>query len=50
MSRSRKLDLVYFIFLFIFIFPFSIFRTARVRVDQSCCHNSHWIVKLQDRS
>ena len=55
-SRLRKLDLVYFIFLFIFyfifdlFFPFSIFRTTRVRVDWSCCHNSHLMAKLQDRS
>ena len=42
----------YFHFYFIFsLFSyFSIFRTARVRVDQSCCHNSHLIAKSQDRS
>ena len=55
MSRLKKLDLIYFIFLFTFlfsfrfIFPFSIFRTIRVRVDWSHCHNSHLIAKLQDR-
>ena len=47
MSRSKKLDLSYFIFLFTFlfsfrfIFPFSIFRTTRVRADQSRCRISH---------
>jgi len=44
MSRSKKVDLTYFIFLFIFIFfsiYFSIFRTTRVRVDQSHHHISH---------
>ena len=40
MSRSKKVDLTYFTFLFIFIFIFifflfSIFRTTRVRIDQS---------------
>ena len=47
MSRSKKVDLIYFIFIFIFyfifdlFFDFSIFRTTRVRVDWSCCHISH---------
>ena len=47
MSRSKKVDLIYFIFLFIFyfyfgfIFLFSIFRTTRVRVDWLRCHISH---------
>ena len=48
-----ELDLFYFftfLFYFRFIFPFSIFRTTRVRVDRSCCHNSHLIAKSQDRS
>ena len=46
-SRLRKLNLVYFIFslyflfYFRFIFLFSIFRTIRVRFDQSHCHISH---------
>ena len=31
----------YFYFSFRFIFLFSIFRTTRVRVDQSYCHISH---------
>ena len=47
---------LYFIFLFIFIFlffsflfHFSIFRTARVRVDWSRCHISHKLMaKSQD--
>ena len=41
----------YFHFYFIFsLFSyFSIFRTARVRVDQLCCHHSHLIAKSQDR-
>ena len=30
-----------FLFLFCFIFLFSIFRTTRVRVDWSHCHNNH---------
>jgi len=54
MSRLKKLDLIYFSFhFFIFFsiyFPFSIFRTTRVRVDRSHCHNSHLIAKSQDRS
>jgi len=47
MSRSKKVDLIYFIFLFIFyflfnlFFYFSIFRTTRIRVDWSCHHISH---------
>jgi len=46
MSRSKKVDLIYFIFLFIFIFIsfyflFSIFRTTRIRADRSRCHISH---------
>ena len=40
----------YFYFLFSLFSYFSIFRTARVRVDLSCCHNSHLIAKSQDRS
>ena len=40
----------YFYFSFQFIFPFSIFRTTRVRIDRSCCHNSHLMAKSQDRS
>jgi len=43
LSRSKKVDLVYFILFFIFIFfliYFSIFRTTRVRVDWSHCHIS----------
>ena len=46
-SRPKKMDLIYFIFSFHFLFYFqfillfSIFRTTRVRVDQSCCHISH---------
>jgi len=51
MSRSKKVDLIYFIFLLLFYFIlFSIFRTARVRVDQSCHHISHLMAKSQDRS
>ena len=53
-SRSRKLDLVYFSFHFLFsfqfIFPFSIFRTTRVRVDRSRCYISHLMVWSQDKS
>jgi len=55
-SRLKKVDLTYFIFIFIFYFPFdfislfSIFRTTGVRVDQSCHHISHLMVKSQDRS
>ena len=45
---------LYFIFIFIFIFsffPFSIFRTAWVRVDWSRCHISHKLMaKSQDWS
>jgi len=49
MSRSKKVDLVYFIlvyfiFLFYFLFSFSIFRTTRVRVDQSHCHISRNLI------
>ena len=42
----------YFIFIFIFsLFSFSIFRTARVRVDWSRCHISHKLMaKSQDWS
>ena len=40
----------YFYFIFSLFSYFSIFRTARVRVDWSCCHNSHLIAKSQDRS
>ena len=29
------------LFSFLFLFLFSIFRTTKVRVDQSCCHISH---------
>ena len=56
MSRLKKVNLTYFIFIFIFNFPFdfislfSIFRTTGVRVDQSCHHISHLMVKSQDRS
>jgi len=56
LSKLRKLDLVYFIFsfhflfYFQFIFPSSIFRTTRVRVDQSHCHSNHLMAKPQDRS
>jgi len=39
MSRSKKVNLIYFIFPFIFYF--SIFRITRVRVDLSHCHISH---------
>ena len=51
-SRLGFFFIFYFHFYFIFsLFSyFSIFRTARVRVDQSCCHNSHLIAKSQDRS
>ena len=56
MSSSQMVNLVFllsFIFIFIFFsslfFYFSIFRTSRVRVDRSCCHNSHLIAKSQDR-
>ena len=39
---------LYFIFPFLFLF-FSIFRTTRVRVYQSCCHSSHKLmVRSQD--
>ena len=47
LSRSKKVDLVYFILFFIFIFfsiyfsIFLFFRTTRVRVDWSCGHISH---------
>ena len=47
LSSSQIVDLVslYFIFSFLFsfcfTFLFSIFRTTRVRVDQSRCHTSH---------
>ena len=48
------LDLCYFSFHFYFIFDlffyFSIFRTARVRVDWSHHHISHLMAKSQDRS
>jgi len=37
--KEGGLDLFYFSFQFIFLF--SIFRTTRVRVDQSCYHISH---------
>ena len=40
----------YFYFIFSLFSYFSIFRIARVRVDLSCCHNSHLIAKSQDRS
>ena len=40
----------YFYFLFSLFSYLSIFRTARVRVDQSHCHNSHLIAKSQNRS
>ena len=46
-SRSLTVDSILFsLFIFIllffsFLFHFSIFRTTRVRVDQSCCHISH---------
>ena len=33
-----------FLFSFCFIFLFSIFRTTRVRVDQSRCHTSHNLI------
>ena len=44
LSRSKKVDLVYFILFLIFILfsiYFSIFRTTRVRTDQLCCHICH---------
>jgi len=47
MSRSLMVDFILFsLFIFIllffsFLFHFSIFRTTRVRVHQSCCHISH---------
>ena len=45
--KKGRLDLFYFSFhflsLFQFIFQFFIFRTTRVRVDQSCYHISHLI-------
>ena len=48
LSRSKKVDLIYFIFIFYFLFnlffQFSIFRTTRVRVDQLCHHISHLMV------
>jgi len=48
------LSLFYFSFHFYFLFDlffyFSIFRTTRVRVDQSYRHISHLIAKSQDRS
>jgi len=55
LSRSKKVDLTYFIFPFIFyfifyLFLFSIFRTTSVRVDRSRHHISHLIAKSQDRS
>jgi len=40
----------HFLFSFWFIFQFSIFRTTRVRVDQSRHHISHLMAKSQDRS
>ena len=42
-NSGLSFSLLYFLFLFLFrfVFPFSIFRTTRVRVDQSCCHISH---------
>ena len=52
LSRSKKVDLIYFIFLFIFyfLFYFLFFRTTRVRVDQSRRYISHLIAKSQNRS
>ena len=52
LSRSKKVDLIYFIFPFIFhFFYFSIFRTTRVRGYQSHCHISHNLMaQSQDRS
>ena len=42
-NSGLSFSLFYFSFLFsfCFIFLFSIFRTTRVRVDQSCCYISH---------
>ena len=52
--KEVGLGLFYFFFSFLFsfrfIFPFSIFRTTRVRVDWSHCHNSHLMAKSQDKS
>ena len=50
LSRSSTVDFILFYFIFIFsFFPFSIFRTARVRVDWSRCHISHKLMaKSQD--
>ena len=52
LSRSKKVDLIYFVFLaflfyFQFIFLFSIFRTTRVRVDQSHCQSPDGVVTRQ---
>jgi len=46
LSRLLMVDFIFYylsfiLFLFLFYFLFSIFRTTRVRVDQSCCHISH---------
>ena len=48
-SRSLTVDSILFsLFIFIFLY-FSIFRTARVRVDWSRCHISHKLMaKSQD--
>jgi len=42
-NGGLRFSLLYFLFLFsfLFVFLFSIFRTTRVRVDQSCHHISH---------
>jgi len=43
--KESELSLFYFIFHFYFLFDllfyFSIFRTTRVRVDQSCCYKTN---------
>ena len=56
-SRSLMVDFILFppfilfFFYFYFYFSFSIFRTAQVRVDWSCCHISHKLIaKSQDWS
>jgi len=48
--KEVGLGLFYFSFSFLFYFPFSIFRTTRVRIDQSHCHSNHLMAKSQDKS
>ena len=43
-ESGLSLFLFFFLIFILFFIYFSIFRTTRVRVDQSCCHISHNLI------